>query len=206
MENVKITPAAADFTPVRTEVEDTLIDGEKAVRIVKEKGFLVPDSNSYAELKGLHFHNGRLTFRLRSRILPDAPKDARGFIGIVFRVNDIGSEFESFYVRPTNGRGCTDPVRKKHGCQYFSFPGYTFQYFRDFGIEEFEAPVNLALDEWVTITAVIHENTAAFYLNEETSPVLTVPALKHGDSNGAVGIYVDNGTEAFVTDIMIEND
>lgn len=36
---------------------------------------------------------------------------ARGFIGIAFRIDDEDSTFESFYVRPTNGR-IDDPVRK----------------------------------------------------------------------------------------------
>ncbi len=43
-------------------------------------------------------------------------------------------EFESFYVRPTNGRGFDDPICKTHGCQYFAYPGYTFKYFREFGM------------------------------------------------------------------------
>ena len=89
-----------------------------------------PDINTYIQIDGSDFHNGTIEVDVCAGLLPDAPDYSRGFIGIVFRAAEDGREFESFYIRPTNGKGCTDPVRKAHGCQYFSFPGYTFAYFR----------------------------------------------------------------------------
>ncbi len=93
-----------------------------------------PDENTYLKIRDLDFHNGVIEADVCGKLLPDAPDYARGFIGIVFRASADDSEFESFYIRPTNGKDCTDPVRKAHGCQYFSYPGYTFSYFREFGI------------------------------------------------------------------------
>lgn len=197
-------PDANSFRAIHTIVEDTELEGKPVVRIVKKDKVLQPDENTYAELKEIQLHNGTVEVRLRSRLLLDAPDYARGFVGIVYRAKADSSEFESFYVRPTNGRDCTDPIRKSHGCQYFSYPGYTFRYFREFGITEFEAPVDLKLDEWFTIRAEIHDESAAFYLNDAEKPVLTVPHMKHGEGEkGALGIYVDVGTEAFVSDINI---
>lgn len=46
-----------------------------------------------------------------SRLLPDNPDFARGFIGIAFRINEDNSQFESFYMRPMNGR-IDDPTRR----------------------------------------------------------------------------------------------
>ena len=161
-----------------------------------------PDENTYAALNGIQLHNGTIEVRLRSRLLPDAPAYARGFVGIVYRAAADSSEFESFYVRPTNGRNCTDPVRRTHGCQYFSYPGYTFSHFREFGVTGYEAPVEVALDEWFTLRAVLQDQQAAFYLNDTL--VLTVPQMKHGAGQaGALSIYVDIGTEAFVSDITV---
>ena len=198
---------AAQFRAVHTRVENTVLDGEPVVRVVKADKVLTPDENTYAELKELPLHNGIIEVRLRSQLLPDAPDYARGFVGIVYRAKPDSSEFESFYVRPTNGRNCTDPVRRAHGCQYFSYPGYTFSYFREFGITAYEAPVELALGEWFTLKAVIRDETAAFYLNGAEEPVLTVPQMKHGTRQaGALGIYVDVGTEAFVSDIRVERE
>ena len=137
------------------------------------------------------------------KLLADAPAHARGFIGIVFRAKEDTSEFESFYIRPTNGRDCTDPIRKAHGCQYFSFPGYSFSYFRDFGIEGYEAPVDdIALGEWANIRAEIHGEHADFFVNDRC--VLTVEQLKHGDAaRGSVGLYVDIGTDGFFRNLSV---
>ena len=195
---------AEQFLAIHTSVEDTILEGEPVLRVIKKDKVEIPDENTFAALKDTQMHNGTIEVRLRSRLLPDAPEYARGFVGIVFRAKADSSEFESFYVRPTNGRDCTDPVRKAHGCQYFSYPGYTFSYFREFGITEYEAPVEISLDEWFTIKAVIRDERASFYLNGDNNPVLTESHLKHGSgSKGLLGIYVDIGTEAFVSDIQV---
>ena len=139
-----------------------------------------------------------------SHLLDDAPDLARGFIGIAYRINETDSEFESFYVRPTNGRTCTDPIRKSHGCQYFSYPGYTFAYFREFGISQYEAEVDIDLNEWISLKAVIEDEKATFYINDMVTPTLVVDDMKHGKGNkGAVGLFVDIGTEAFYKDLKI---
>jgi hypothetical protein len=162
------------------------------------------DENTLVRLKDCDFHNGTIKVKMLSRLLPDAPDFARGFIGIVYRVNDNNSEFESFYIRPTNGM-TDDPVRKSHGCQYFSYPGYTFSYLREFNITKYEAPIHNGLDEWVQLKAVIRDETAEFYLNDEPEPVLTVKDMKHGkDARGSVGFFSEIGTEAFFKDLEIE--
>ena len=190
--------SANQLIPVHTLVEDALVDGEQAVRVVKRDKVEQPDENTYAACRGVALRDGVVQLRLRSRLLPDAPEYARGFVGLVFRAKADGSEFESFYVRPTNGRDCTDPVRRAHGCQYFSYPGYTFGYFREFGITAYEAPVELSLDEWFTLKAVIRGRHAEFYVNEKLA--LTVEDLKHGSGDaGMLGVYVDVGTEAFLS-------
>ena len=198
-------PISTDyFTAVHTSVEQVAIDGSTALRVIKKDKINLFDENTYAKIKDVSFHNGVIEVRLKSRLLSDAPDFARGFIGIVFRANETDSEFESFYVRPTNGRGCKDPVRKTHGCQYFSYPGYTFNYFREFGITSYEAPVEVALDEWFALKAVVEDATASFYLNDSQTPVLTVRDLKHGlGKHGTVGIFVDIGTEAFVDNLSV---
>ena len=137
------------------------------------------------------------------RLREDAPAHARGFIGIVFRVNDTDSEFESFYIRPTNGRGCTDPVRRTHACQYFSYPGYTFSYFRGFGITKYECALDdITLGEWAHIKADIHDSHASFYVNGRIA--FEVNDLKHGpDARGSVGFYLDIGTDGLFKNLEV---
>lgn len=192
------------YAHVHTAVSEVLIEDAPALRVVKADKLMQFDENTLVKLKDCDFHNGIIKVKMLSRLLPDAPDFARGFIGIVFRVNEHNSEFESFYIRPTNAM-TEDPVRKAHGCQYFSYPGYTFAYFREFGITGYEAPIRYGLDEWVELKAVIQDDRAEFYLNEEEEPVLSVDGLKHGkDAHGSVGFFSEIGTEAFFKDLEIE--
>ena len=178
--------------------------GEALLRVVKGEGKrMCFDENTYARLSDFDFHNGVIEVSMLSRLLPDAPDFARGFIGIVFRANPGDSEFESFYVRPTNAM-TDDPVRRAHGCQYFAYPGYTFAYFREYGIDGYEAPIHSGLDEWIDLKAVVRDDRAAFYLNGSDAPTLAVDGLKHGpNARGGVGLFVDIGTEGFFKDLRI---
>ena len=94
-------------------------------------------------------------------------------------------------------------MRKAHGCQYFSFPGYTFSYFRDFGITDYENAVDtIALNQWSHLMAVVRDDSAVFYVDRKE--VLRVDGLKHGPSaRGNVGLYVDIGTDGYFRNLCI---
>ena len=170
---------------------------------VWKTGSLEPDINTYAAVVASDFHNGTIDVDVCAQLLPDAPDYARGFIGLCFRAADDGREFECFYIRPTNGKACDDPVRRAHGCQYFSFPGYTFSYLRQFGITGYENRVDtIALGEWSHIRAVVNDNAGEFFV--DGTRVLTVQGFKHGPrARGNVGLYVDIGTDGFFKNLDI---
>ena len=192
-----------NFQAIHTALETTQLDGVSVLRVVKREKIDRPDEDTFAQLLGPDFHNGTIYVEMRSRLLPDAPEYARGFIGIVFRSIENGAEFESYYVRPTNGRH-PDPIRRAHGSQYFSYPGYTFSYFREHDISGFEAPCDIGLDEWIALKAEIEEEKAAFYVNNMERPARTVEHLKHGAAaRGGVGLYVDIGTEGFFRNLQV---
>ncbi|MBD5170370.1 MAG: DUF1080 domain-containing protein [Oscillibacter sp.] len=189
------------FCAVHTAVSTTELDGEPVLRVVKAEKLMEFDENTYAKLAGSAFHNGVIEVDMLSRLLPDAPDFARGFIGIAFRISEDDTRFESYYVRPTNGR-TDDPVRKAHGSQYFAYPGYTFAWFREHGVTKYEAPVDIGLNEWIHLRAVVEGGHAEFFVNGNHT--LTVDDLKHGpDHTGAVGLFVDIGTEAFFKNLTI---
>lgn len=193
-----------DYIDLNTQIDNTIISGEKTLRVVKKNKLMQFDENTIVLLKDCDFHNGVIKVKMLSRLLPDAPDFARGFIGIVFRAIEDGREFESFYIRPTNADH-EDPIRRAHGCQYFSYPGYTFAYFREFGIDAYEAEIHNKLDEWVELKAVIKDEKAQFYLNGNNIPTLSVNNMKHGaDLRGSVGFFSEIGTEAFFRDLEIE--
>lgn len=191
-----------NYIALHTTIENVNIDNNMTLRVEKSDKIMQFDENTYAKLKNVSFHNGTIEVKMLSRLLKDAPAFARGFIGIAYRIKEDDSEFESFYVRPTNGRSCDDPIRRSHGCQYFSYPGYTFAYFREFGIGKYEAQVDVDLNEWIDLKADIHDEIAKFYINNEL--VLVVDDMKHGkDARGSVGLFVDIGTEAYYKDLKV---
>lgn len=193
----------ADLTAVHTSLSVIREEAGSLARVAKVEKLDQDDANTFVRLNGTNFHNGIIEVDVCGKLLPDAPAHARGFIGIVFRANESSSEFESFYVRPTNGRDCTDPVRKLHACQYFSFPGYTFSYFREFGIGGYEAAIDdIALGEWCHIRAEIRDEIGVFSVNGRE--VLRVTDLKHGpNARGAIGLYVDIGTDGFFRNLSV---
>ena len=194
---------AENFIAVNVSAENFNFENEKVLRVVKTEKLFDFDTNSIAKLKNSSFHNGIIEVEMLSRLLPDAPDFARGFIGIAFRINDDNSAFESFYIRPTNSN-TSDTVRRAHGCQYFSYPKYTFAYFRENNITSYEAPILQGLNEWVKLKAVINDAHAEFYLNDVLT--LAVEDLKRGENaRGAVGFFVDIGTEAFYRNLKITN-
>lgn len=169
---------------------------EDKARVSKKEKLDENDANTFVTVNDIIFHNGIIEVDVCGKLREDAPDYARGFIGIVFRVNEENNEFESFYIRPTNGIGCDDSIRKAHGCQYFSYPGYTFSYFREYGIVKYENQVDtIALNKWSHIKAVIENEHADFYV--DGIHVLRVDDLKHGNSKGKIGFYVDIGTDGY---------
>ena len=184
------------YVPVGTSVGLTELDGEQLIRVVKPEENTEPDVPTYARLVGSDFHDGTIELDVRARLMHWADIDCRGFIGFVFRASENDDRFESFYVRPRNGRSCTEPQRRIHTMQYFSYPGYTFAYFRERGIADYEAKADIEMDEWIHLKAEIAGAGAKFYVDDMEAPELVVNEMFGGaEARGGVGLYVDNGTE-----------
>ena len=191
-----------NFTAVNTAIKNEIMEGENTLVVSKADKLMMFDENTYARLNDVIFNNGTIEVRMLSRLLPDAPDFARGFIGIAFGINEDDSRFDSFYVRPTNSvTVINDPVRNSHGCQYFSYPGYTFQYFRDHSITTYENQVSCELDKWMDLKAEINKDGGRFYLDGQL--VLTVDKFISESHRGYLGLFVDIGTEAFFKDLKI---
>ena len=64
----------------------------------------------------------------------------------------------------------------------------------------------MGLNEWIKIKIVVKDEKARLYLNDSQQPILIVNDLKHGaGSSGAIGLWVDIGTDGYFTDLRIEN-
>ncbi|MEX2783967.1 hypothetical protein AB3331_02070 [Streptococcus sp. H49] len=170
--------------------------------VTKDKTITEDDEATYVKLSDSHFHNGIIEADVLSRLLPDAPDHARGFIGIAFRIAADDSIFEAFYIRPTNGRSDLQ-LRRNRATQYFSYPHFKYMHSRRSHPGEYEAYADMTLDEWIHLKIAVQGSKAQFYLHHQEQPTLIVNDLKHGDSKGQVGLWVDVGTEGFFKNVKI---
>ncbi len=192
------------FVPVSVDAGLSISDGDAVLRVIKPEDNMEPDVPTYARLVGSDFHNGTIEVDVRARLSAWSDIDCRGFIGITFRCSESNDLFEGFYVRPRNGRSCTEPQRRIHTMQYFSYPGYTFAYFRERGIADFEAKADIEMDEWVHIKAEVTGAEGRFYVDNMSEPALVVPKMFAGeDARGGIGLYVDNGTDGLFRNLQV---
>lgn len=190
------------FKEVNVFMSNAKIDGAKVLRVTKDSAITGDDEATYAKLVDSEFQDGVIKVKALSRLLPDAPDHARGFIGVTFRINEDDSEFESFYVRPTNSR-CEIQLRRNRTTQYFSYPNFKYYHSRETNPAEYESYADIGLNEWIDIKIVIDGEQGKLYLNNSNQPVLVVNDMKHGKNNkGSLGLFVDVGTEGFFKDLQ----
>lgn len=175
----------------------------EVIRLSKDPAIVAVDEATYAKLKTIQFKNGTIEVKVLSRLLADAPDHARGFIGIAFRIDESDEQFEAIYLRPTNGR-CEDQVRRNRSIQYFSYPNYKYDRFRDECPGMYETYVDIALNEWIDMKIEVKEQQAKLYVNHAINPSMIVNDLKLGANvTGGVGLWVDVGTEGFFKELKI---
>jgi hypothetical protein len=193
-----------DLKPVQVNMSVTDIDGKKAVRVSRDTAVQGADIPTFVRLNNTaDFSNGTIEVTLLSRLLPTADATARGFIGLAFRINKNNNKFECIYIRPTNGRA-DDQLRRNHSTQYFSYPDYKFDRLRKEAEGKYESYADMGLNEWIRMKIVVKDAQAKLYLNDNAQPVLIVNDLKLGaDNSGAVGLFVDGGTDGFFREIKV---
>jgi hypothetical protein len=189
--------------PINVSMSVEKLMGKTAVKVIKDSSLKAADQPTFVKIEGIDFKNGVIEVNVLSRLLPNAPSSARGFIGIAFRVNDSNSKFECIYIRPTNGRA-EDQLRRNHSIQYFSFPDYDFDRLRKQAPGQYEAYADMGLNEWIKLKIVVEDTKARLFLNNNNQPSLIVNDLKHGlNLSGSIGLWVDVGTEGYFSDVKV---
>lgn len=194
-------PLAAQ-TPAQLEPHDVTLAavtylGRSAVQVIARP---VPNGESYAILKESSFHNGTIEVDVAGKPAAGAPGDARGFIGLAFRLKN--GKYEYVYLRPTNGRA-DDQVRRNHATQYSSHPDYDFARMRKEAPEKYESYADLETGAWTKFKLTVEGTKARLYLHNAIQPTLIVNDLKMGDAEGAVALWVGPGTEGYFSNLKI---
>lgn len=179
------------------------LDGKEVIKVIKDSSVKEADEPTFVKIDGVHFKNGTIEVKVLGRLLKTAPDYARGFIGIAFRINDSNTEYESFYIRPTNAR-TDDQVRRNHSVQYYSYPDYKFDRLRKESPERYESYADMELNQWITLRIEVKDIQAKLFIGNSQQPSLVVNDLKHGaTASGSIGLWVDIGTEGYFKDLKI---
>jgi len=192
--------------PVNVSMSVEQLKGRQVVRVIKDSTVKAADQPTFVRMNGIDFKNGSIEVSVLSRLLPNAPDYARGFIGVAFRINDSNSKFECLYIRPVNGRA-NNQIQRNHSIQYFSYPGYDFERFRKEAPGQYESYADMGLNEWIKLKISVKDNQAKLFMNDNQQPSLIVNDLKHGtDLSGTIGLWVDVGTEGFFSNVKVYRD
>ncbi len=171
--------------------------------LVLEQTRPIDNQKTFALLKNMDFHNGVIEITLAGAVGNKNVEGARGFVGVVFRVNKDTSAFEQFYIRPTNGRA-NDQVRRNHSTQYVSYPGFPWEKLRKESPEKYESYADLVPGEWTKLKIVVKEETAQLFVNGAEQPTLIVSDLKQGrEARGSIGLWIGPGTLAQFADLQV---
>ncbi len=205
----------SEMQPRNVKMERVTYKGRKALRVTGVAPANVADADMVAGsgkaiqlvvLNKTEFQDGVIEIELTGEPGPDAGKDARGFVGVAFRVNlDAAKDavkYECFYLRPTNGRA-DDQVRRNHSTQYISHPDFLFARLRKEFPEKYESYVDLIPGEWTKVKIEVRGDKARLYVHDAAQPVLVVNDLKHGQSRGQIALWVWPGTVAHFANLRV---
>lgn len=181
---------------VRVELPDEVsLHGRPGVDYIDQPTFLIIP---------VSFSIGTISVDVWSRLNGKGMPDSRAFAGLAYRINDRRDAFESVYLRPLNGaRTNPPPPRDRRAIQYFAYPDWPFSRLREtYPDGSYEAGLDIGPGEWITLEVTVGIDTVTATVNG--SPALTV-APKASPRAGAVGLFVDIGTEAFFSKLTIDD-
>src|SRR5215831_5540754 len=180
-------------------IAQTNYKGRSAIQVIATPE--ATNATSYAVIKDVLFRDGTIEVDLAGQPAAGAGTDARGFIGIAFRLQRDG-RYEYIYLRPTNGRA-DDQIRRNHSTQYSAYPNFDFAQSRKEAPEKYESYVDLQPGVWTKYKIQIEGGKARLYVNGAEQPCLIVNDLKLEPKAGGVALWVGPGTEGYFSNLKI---
>ncbi|KJK48642.1 hypothetical protein UK23_16475 [Lentzea aerocolonigenes] len=196
------------FTVSRVSLRQTVYKGRGAVEMTmpssayQDPAKEVLTDRDFMAWKDFDFHDGTIDAYVASKLAPDAPSYARGFIGISFRI-DAEKRFENIYLRPVNSQ-VEDQVRRNHSIQYFAYPDFLFPKLRKEEPEKYESYVDIDVQEWIHMRIDVRGSQAKLFVNGAPRPSLVVNDLKLGpEQRGGVGFWIESGTVGYFSGLRV---
>ncbi len=196
--------SAEGLKPVNAKVEPVTYKGRKALRVTDIAPQGASDDARFVVITGSQFQDGLIQVDVAGDRIPGAAEAARGFVGIAFRVAQDGPPFEAFYLRPYNGRS-GDQLQRNHSAQYISIPEHPWNQLRQESPGKYETYVDLVPGEWTKMKIEVQSDKARLYVNDAPEPTLVVNPLLHGNTKGAVALFISVGSVAHFSNLRVSN-
>src|SRR5215470_4552193 len=191
--------------------EPAMLQGKKGLKATTSEETLrrIERTQQYAQglvwIEGLDFSNGVIEAEISGALAPGAGGEARGFVGIAFRVQQDLKTYDAFYLRPTNGRA-DDQERRNHSAQYISLPEWTWSRLRKETPGKYEAYVDLVPGVWTKIKIEVLGEQARLYVHDNEQPMLIVKDVKSGaNGHGGIALWLEPGTVAHFRNLTVES-
>jgi hypothetical protein len=150
-----------------------------------------------------NFHNGTIELEVSGEPALGAVGGARGFVGVAFRLQPDLKTYDTFYLRPTNGRA-EDQERRNHSAQYISHPDWPWYRLRSETPSKYESYVDLQPATWTKIKIVVEGDEARLFVHDNEQPTIIVNDLKSGANGiGAIALWFEGSTIAHYSDLKI---
>jgi len=188
--------------PVNAKVGSVTYKGRKAIRVTDNAPEGTSDDGRFVVVTGSQFQDGLIEVDVAGDRVAGAAETARGFVGIAFRVVHDGPLFEAFYLRPFNGRS-DDQLQRNHSAQYISSPEFPWNRLRQEFPGKYETYVDLVPGEWTKMKIEVKDDKARLYVNDAREPVLIVNHLLHGDTKGAIALFISVGSVAHFSNLRV---
>ena len=174
--------------------------GSKAIQLTQ-----MPDAqgeDTLAIITGPELQDGTIEVDLAGAPAPGAFGEARGFIGVAFRIQPNAAKFELLYLRPTNGRA-EDQLRRNHSTQYTSFPDWPWHRTRQETPGLYESYTDLEAGAWTKVKIVLAGAKARLYVHGDAQPCLIINDLKLPPTKGAIGLWAGPGTDGYFANLRV---
>lgn len=201
-----------EFIAVNSIAKVVELDGSKVLEVTRDlvKSPFDPnnvensvDQPTFVKLTNTNIENGIIEVKMLSKIQVDSPfPQARGFIGLAYRIDESNTNFENVYLRPSNGRA-DDQLRRNHSVQYFAYPGYTFSRLRKEANGLYETYADIGLNEWINVRIEFEGEKLALFINNQKSPNFIVNKMLGKSTRGSIGLWVEIGTIGYFKDLKV---
>jgi hypothetical protein len=192
-----VSPADLETHHVKAEAREYL--GRKAVRLTTETE---RDESGFAFLPGVDFADGTIEADLAVKITTPPGVRMPGFLGIAFRSNPDGSEYELFYLRPKNALS-NDQAMRNHAVQYCAEPDYDWYRLRREWPSVYESYADIQPEAWIKLKIEVAGRTARLFLNGSANPSLVVDGLKTSNLHGRIALWGYAGEESYFSNVHV---